>query len=156
MASAGTRPGLLASPAFRGQLENDLVECLLDCLAASRSARARPMARRRRTVIKRALEVIAERAYEPLTVAELQQLSGATPRTLRYAFEEEFGMSPKQYLQAYRLNQARRLLSGPEKATTVSDAANAWGFWHMGQFAADYRKMFGERPSETLGRKSRR
>jgi hypothetical protein len=24
-----------------------------------------------------------------------------------------------------------------------------WGFDHMGHFAADYRTMFGERPSET-------
>ncbi len=28
--------------------------------------------------------------------------------------------------------------------------APAWGFWHMGQFAADYRKLFAKRPSETL------
>ncbi|MCK5375915.1 MAG: helix-turn-helix domain-containing protein, partial [Acidobacteria bacterium] len=32
----------------------------------------------------------------------------------------------------------------------VTDVANNWGFWHMGQFAADYRKMFGELPSQTL------
>lgn len=31
-----------------------------------------------------------------------------------------------------------------------ADVANNWGFWHMGRFAADYRKFFGELPSETL------
>ena len=33
------------------------------------------------------------------------------------------------------------------------DAAAAFGFWHMSQFALDYREMFGERPSETLRRR---
>jgi AraC family ethanolamine operon transcriptional activator len=33
----------------------------------------------------------------------------------------------------------------------ISDVANDWGFWHMGQFAADYKKLFGELPSEILG-----
>ncbi|NOR23809.1 MAG: helix-turn-helix domain-containing protein [Desulforhopalus sp.] len=32
----------------------------------------------------------------------------------------------------------------------VIDVSNVWGFWHMGQFAADYRNLFGELPSETL------
>jgi AraC family transcriptional regulator, ethanolamine operon transcriptional activator len=35
-------------------------------------------------------------------------------------------------------------------AGTIGDIANTWGFWHMGQFAADYRRQFGELPSETL------
>jgi len=34
----------------------------------------------------------------------------------------------------------------------VADVANRHGFWHMGQFAKDYRKTFGELPSETLKR----
>jgi AraC family ethanolamine operon transcriptional activator len=32
----------------------------------------------------------------------------------------------------------------------VQDVAAAWGFWHLSQFATDYRKLFGVRPSETL------
>jgi len=36
--------------------------------------------------------------------------------------------------------------------TLVTDVANSWGFWHMGQFAADFRRQFGELPSETVRR----
>jgi AraC family ethanolamine operon transcriptional activator len=32
----------------------------------------------------------------------------------------------------------------------VQDVAAAWGFWHLSQFATDYRKLFGTRPSDTL------
>ena len=32
----------------------------------------------------------------------------------------------------------------------VANVANRWGFWHLGQFAADYREQFGELPSHTL------
>jgi hypothetical protein len=34
----------------------------------------------------------------------------------------------------------------------VSAVANRWGFWHLGQLAADYRNLFDELPSETLAR----
>jgi AraC family ethanolamine operon transcriptional activator len=43
------------------------------------------------------------------------------------------------------------LLTGPV-STAIADVANNWGFWHMGQFAHNYRKLFGELPSETLHR----
>jgi len=34
--------------------------------------------------------------------------------------------------------------------TKIGTIANRCGFWHMGRFAADYRRLFGELPSETL------
>jgi len=36
--------------------------------------------------------------------------------------------------------------------TTLADVANRYGFWPMGQFAADFRKQFGELPSAILRR----
>ena len=33
---------------------------------------------------------------------------------------------------------------------SVQDIAASWGFWHLSQFATDYRKLFGVRPSDTL------
>jgi AraC family ethanolamine operon transcriptional activator len=32
----------------------------------------------------------------------------------------------------------------------VNETAQSWGFFHLGQFAADYSKLFGELPSQTL------
>ena len=34
----------------------------------------------------------------------------------------------------------------------VKSVALGHGFWHLGQFAHDYRNTFGEAPSETLER----
>jgi AraC family ethanolamine operon transcriptional activator len=33
---------------------------------------------------------------------------------------------------------------------TIQDIASHWGFWHLSQFAQDYKKLFGELPSATL------
>jgi AraC family ethanolamine operon transcriptional activator len=88
-----------------------------------------------------------------LTVRQLCRDTDASERTLQYAFKERFEMGPKAFLQAWRLNGVRRDLSGRSRlAETISDIANNHGFWHMGQFAADYRRQFGELPSDTLDR----
>ena len=55
-------------------------------------------------------------------------------------YKHHFKVSHQKYVKISNGNGKR-----------VSDVVNDWGFWHMGQFAADYRKLFGELPSETLG-----
>jgi len=52
------------------------------------------------------------------------------------------------------MNGVRRDLQRADPSEKIADVANRWGFWHMGQFAADYRRQFGELPSETLKRPS--
>jgi AraC family ethanolamine operon transcriptional activator len=83
------------------------------------------------------------------TVPELCQAAGVSLRTLEYAFRERLGMTPVHYHKVYRLNQVRQMLKRRQTRTVV-DAANAWGFWHMGKFAGDYRKVFGVTPSADL------
>ena len=107
--------------------------------------------RLRSLAIRRAREAVMDRQNLPFTVRRLCQETGVSARTLQYAFEEEFSMSPKSWLMARSLNQVRReLRKSPSRRTRIVDIANDCGFWHMGQFARDYRKMFGELPSETL------
>jgi AraC family ethanolamine operon transcriptional activator len=52
-----------------------------------------------------------------------------------------------------RRNGLRRELRHSDPAATrVNEVAHRRGFWHMGQLAADYRRWFGELPSDTLAR----
>jgi len=104
----------------------------------------------RSRALRLALDYIEANADSAPTVRDICRASGASYRTLNYAFVERFGVAPKQYLQAVRLEGARKDLRrfGPRSA--IADIANTWGFWHLGQFAADYRRQFGELPSKTL------
>lgn len=104
-------------------------------------------------LMRQAEALLLDSLDRPWTVHELCTELHVSERTLRYGFQERFGMGPAAYLKAHRLNGARRQLKASiAKQVTVTDVAIQWGFWHMGQFAKDYKKMFGELPSETLGR----
>jgi AraC family ethanolamine operon transcriptional activator len=107
--------------------------------------------KRREMALVRAQAFIAQHVTKDIRMADLHRASGVSPRTLEYAFVERFGLTPKAYLKAYRLSLVRRQLrSADATKTLISEIAGRWGFWHMGSFAADYRKQFGELPSQTL------
>ena len=152
--SAQANPGLVTDSSFLESLESELVAGVLDAAGGGDPvAASRGSAKSRSQAVKKALEIIADHATKPITVAEVEKVCGASGRTLRYGFEETFGLSPKQYLQNYRLNGVHQtLLRSRSTDTKVADATNEWGFWHMGQFAADFRNLFGELPSETLAK----
>lgn len=134
-------------------LEIELPEQILLTLTRSRPAKNSSVSLRK-LAIKRVKEYLAENPQETVTVNQLCSLANVSERTLQYAFLEHYGVSPKTYLKNFRLNNVRRELrqSNPA-ATRVNDVVSLWGFWHMGQFAADYRKLFGELPSATLLRR---
>ena len=59
------------------------------------------------------------------------------------------------FINVYRLNSVRvALLAADPDRDSVGDLAAKMGYWHSGQFAADYRRQFGELPSDTLKRRS--
>jgi AraC family ethanolamine operon transcriptional activator len=104
----------------------------------------------RAQVLKQAVWAIRQRSADVLTVADLCLVTGASRRTLHYAFAERYGLPPARFMKAYRLNGARRDLGRiVSQESKIADVANRWGFWHLGQFAKDYRRWFGELPSET-------
>jgi AraC family ethanolamine operon transcriptional activator len=95
---------------------------------------------------------LEEHHHEPVRVRELCQVAGVSSRTLNYAFQERFGVTPKRWVDSFRLHGVRGDLRRAAAGSVVADIANHWGFWHLGKFAADYRRQFGELPSMTLRR----
>ena len=137
---------------FMHALDVELPEQILLTLAGSVPATSSSL-RVRNRAIKQIKHYLAEYPREPVTVNQLCKIARVSIRTLQYAFLEHYGVTPKTYLKGYRLNSVRKELWKSNPSTTrVNDVISLWGFWHMGQFAADYRKLFGELPSETLQR----
>jgi AraC family ethanolamine operon transcriptional activator len=136
--------------AVRETLEVDLPAAMLRAALPRRRPSPRVGADLRGRALRRALDFIEANAARAPRVSELCAVVGASERTLRYAFQDRFGMSPKACLQAVRLNGVRRELRRSADRAMIVDTANRWGFWHMGQLAVDYRRLFGELPSETV------
>jgi AraC family ethanolamine operon transcriptional activator len=102
-------------------------------------------------VLRRALAHLQEHAEQPVYTLDLCASTGVSERTLRTVFREYFGMGPMHYLKLHRLQQVRRALCSHSPVTpSVKSIALAHGFWELGRFAADYRRLFGESPSDTL------
>jgi AraC-like DNA-binding protein len=54
-----------------------------------------------------------------------------------------------------RLSQARRALMDTDSGlSTVTEIATGFGFLELGRFSVEYRRAFGESPSQTLQRAS--
>ena len=129
-----------------------LLHQLAQLMTEARPGSSRTLHSHRIQTILHAERFIIAHPEEAPTVKTLCAATGVSKRTLEYAFRNHLGICPKTYINAIRLNGAHRhLRAGQPGQINVADAANHWGFWHMGQFAADYRKLFGENPSATLG-----
>jgi AraC family transcriptional regulator, ethanolamine operon transcriptional activator len=113
--------------------------------------RGRPPSRVR--IVREADDYLQANPARPVYTDELCAALGVSASCLHGAFEATFGLSPHRYLKLRRMAMARAmLLSGSSPWHSVKAAALSYGFWHLGQFAHDYRATYGEAPSETLAR----
>ncbi len=138
---------------FSHEMEADLVQLTTAALLCGEGEPVVETAARRRRALRRALEFL-DGGGEPLpTIPELCRWAGVGQRTLEYAFRDQLGVTPVRYVKLLRLNRAHRLLRRTSPADeTVTSIALACGFTELGRFAGDYRRLFGESPSQTLQR----
>ncbi len=145
---AGTRhPELLRDASRATQMEDEVLGSFLDAVELDTSVR---LVRPRRQLAFRGDDFIRETLGEPVTIDDICRAVGTSARTLHASFRETFGVSPKAYQMALRLDAVRRELHASKPGTTISAVATRWGFTQLGIFAAYYRRMFGETPRETL------
>ncbi|QFU77367.1 helix-turn-helix domain-containing protein [Halioglobus maricola] len=155
--------GIIRSPSApmqAGELaarEYELACLILSCLAAGGTGTPGSRRGKRMKVLDTSLAYIAAADYDEINVAGLVRQAGVSRRTLENAFQDGLGISPASYLKAIKLNTfSRRLLEADRAEATVATVAREVGFAHLGQLAADYYEMFGERPLATLRRSSGR
>jgi AraC family ethanolamine operon transcriptional activator len=110
--------------------------------------------RQRHRLVERADAYVRAHDDRLVTVSELCTELSASRRALQVGFQDVLGVSPHAYIRAISLNKVRSHLKNPNSPhASIQDAAAAYGFWHMSQFALDYRQLFGELPSTTLKRR---
>lgn len=146
-ARAATHPGFLRNRLLAGRLEKRLVKILFARFASPREMDAPT---RGRALARRAEVWLRQNLAEPPSIAELCAALNSSERTLHEAFRAHLGATPKAYLKTLRLNAARHDLLRARRSTRVTDVALDWGFVHFGWFSQDYRRLFGETPSQTL------
>lgn len=145
-------------PGLQARAQPLLIDTLARKLNASAEVRASDApdyaARRRaRQCTKRARDFIDARLRTGSlpTIADICAHLGVSERNLQYAFRDQFQLTPVAYLRIRRLNRVRHALLRAESADiTVTSVATHWGFFHLGKFGQDYRRLFGERPSDSL------
>lgn len=135
--------------AITEMLDSDLPRLILQAWYGAPAVGHNSVANRAR-VVAVAMEYLHHFGRDALTVEQLGSHCACSISTLERAFVEHFGVSPKRYLSLYRMSGVRRTLLELGREYTIAEIANNWGFWHLGKFAADYRKLFGELPSRTV------
>jgi len=93
-----------------------------------------------------------ERMERPLTLVEMEEMSGYSRRSLINAFHARFGCSPCKWQQSERLRIAQYLLSTAERNLKIGTLAFKLGFSSASKFCSYYRRMFKETPKQTLKR----
>jgi AraC-like DNA-binding protein len=105
--------------------------------------------------LKRAVDFIEANLNAPISLVEVAAAAGVPGRTLFHHFHRFLGVTPMHYVRRARLQRVHDRLCRAGSETSVTEAAVSCGFTHLGRFSAEYRKQFGESPSETLRRNCR-
>jgi AraC-like DNA-binding protein len=141
-------PEALAQPHMGKMLEDLILERLMHAVGASSRAE-RP---EYHALASRCNNYLKANANRPVTLAELREALEIGERALRRFFVSVYGTSPAHFLRVQRLHGVNRGLAEAGPASTVTTLAMSFGFFDLGRFAGDYRRLFGEHPSETLQR----
>lgn len=135
-------PFLLRTPEG-DRLEQECVRALFASLFSAAAPQLALSLPARSLLLRRAEEFMRSRLGDRFGAIDLCRELGVSDRTLRLTFRERYGLGPMAYYKTLRLNAVRSRL----KADAVATAAREFGFHHLGNFAADYRRLFGESPS---------
>jgi AraC-like DNA-binding protein len=137
------------------EFEGLLVQSLLLGLPHNYSARlGRQKAAAAPRNVWRAEEFLRANAKEPVTIKAVAQSAGCSVRALQLAFRRFRKTTPMEALRRIRLEEARQDIARLGGSQSVIEVAAKFGFSNPSRFASQYKRAFGEYPSEALHKRS--
>jgi len=96
--------------------------------------------------IDAAVRHLREHFHSPVSVAELAQRTGLSPRQLERKFHHILGVSPQAFLIKTRVLAACHALR--HTAAPLADIATGCGFYDQSSFTEQFRRYVGQTPRE--------
>ena len=97
------------------------------------------------TPVGRVQAHVAEHVGEALPVRRLAEIAGTSARSIARLFAAELGVTPHDFVESVRLNQARNLLEASDRA--LKTVAFECGFASTGQMRAAFQRRLGLSPA---------
>jgi len=149
---ASHSPDTLVQPDVIESIEESILQAVdLAMAAASPASDTRRLSLSHYLALVRKFdEFVAANAGKTLYSADVARQLGVSVRTLHNAVVAIRGMSMHRYMRLRRLWSVRQQLLRGAAPQSIKAVALVNGFWHMGEFTALYRELFGETPQQTL------
>jgi AraC-like DNA-binding protein/ABC-type Fe3+-hydroxamate transport system substrate-binding protein len=96
------------------------------------------------------VEFIHDHYREKIKLETLSEISGFTPTSYSREFKRVKGLSPVDYLNAYRIEQAKHMLA--EKERTIKEISTVTGFGSEFYFSRMFKRQVGISPSHYMKR----
>ena len=101
-------------------------------------------------LVRRAQDYVEARLHSTITATHLATALHTSVRSLNRGFRRYLDTTPMAYVHECRLQAARCALLEQRDGDFVTRIAEDFGFTHLGRFAVNYKKRFGESPSASL------
>ena len=104
-------------------------------------------------LIKKLQDYIENNFYQTLPISELATLVNITPRTLNRRFQAALNLRPIEYIQAVRIEQAKRLLESRD--VSIKSLADQVGYSDISSFTRLFKRATELTPKEYQDKFSR-
>ena len=148
------RPGgILDAPAAIASIEHTLITSMLTGLEHNLEEVLRqPIAMAGNTQIRLIEEFLEAHATQPIDMQIIARETGHSVSSIYRAFRRYRDYTPMEFLKRIRMRLVRQQLLQAYPGSSVTSIALDCGFAHLGRFAVEYKRYFGESPSETIKR----
>jgi AraC-like DNA-binding protein len=141
---------LYNSPAFIRDIEQALIKGILTSQPHNYSDEIRRAIHNKLpSYLIKTIDYLKLNARNEIHIDDIEWISGVSRNKLYSDFKRYIGVPPTAYLKRIRMEGVRSDIIKCTGEESISTLAFSWGFNHLGRFSTEYRKMFGETPSET-------